>query len=270
MLEYFVAANLTEYRVSMSNLPEGYVVKAITGDIAGTNYASSHPENAMRRASAAVDPLAPGSAIIFLSNRPSGPLTVTIGMAGELGSNAAGVRVTGLDRPGSTDPVYLSGTAGTLFSDGTFEFRNVPPGRHTIAAIDVPGRARGTTVVVGDKDLNNVTLTGVTTLPADIQTPASPGATADRPAGAAFAPVTLRVRVVEEKSKQPPPDGQVFINDRNGPAYSLDPAGRFAVPNLLPGTYSVEVLMFGYATVNQEITVGIEDMNVELTSRKLY
>lgn len=270
MIEYFVAANLTEYRVSMRNLPEGYAVKAFAGDMAGTNYNSSHPENAMRRASAALDPLSAGSAIIFLSNRSSGPLTVTIGMAGELASNPGGVRVTGMDRPGDRHPVYLSGTAGTVFSDGTFEFRNVPPGRHTIASIDLPGRARGTTLVVGDQDLDNVTLTDVTTLPADIQTPTGPGSAANRPAGSTFAPVTLRVRVIDEKSKQPPPDGQVFINDRNGPSYSLDRDGRFAIQNLLPGTYSVEVLMFGYTTVNQEITVGVEDRSLELTSRKLY
>jgi len=270
MIEYFVAANLTEYRVSMRNLPEGYVIKTITGDLAGTNYTSNHPENVMRRASAALDPLAAGSAIIFLSNRPAGPLTVTIGLAGEPVSNSGGARVTGRDRPGSREPIYLSGTAGTVFSDGTFEFRHVPPGRHTVASIDVPGRARGTTIVVGDRDIDNLTLTDVTTLPADIQTPTSPGATADRPAGATFAPVTLRVRVVEEKSKQPPPDGQVFINDRSGPAYPLDSDGRFAIRNLLPGTYNVEILMFGYTTVNQEITVGVEDMDVELTSRKLY
>jgi hypothetical protein len=50
----------------------------------------------------------------------------------------------------------------------------------------------------------------------------------------------------------------------------LDAEGRFVIKNLLPGVYGVEILMFGYSTVNQEINVGVENMDVELTSRKLY
>jgi hypothetical protein len=248
VLEYIAAANLTEYRVSIRNLPEGYA--ANVND----------------------QPLAAGSAILHLSSRggPPAPLTVAIREAAGFVPGSGGVRVTGMDRPGDRHPVYLSGVQGIVFSDGTFEFRNVPPGRHTIASIDLPGRARGATVVVGEQNVENIALTDVSTLPADIQTPTPPGPAADRPAGSTFSPVTLRARVVEETSKQPPSGGQVYINDRNGASFSLDADGRFAVRNLLPGVYSVEILMFGYSTVNQEITVGIEDMDVVLTSKKLY
>jgi hypothetical protein len=275
ILEYVLASDITEYRVFMRNLPEGYEVKAIsdgTQELTGANYVAQHPENARRRASIALDPLPPGAAIIYLSSRAgiSTPLTVTVGMTAEFLLKSGGVRVTGMDRPGDRHPVYLSGVQGIVFSDGTFEFRNVPPGRHTIASIDSPGRARGTTVVVGDQNLDNIALTDVSTLPSDIQTPTSPGPTANRPAASTFPPVTLRARVVDEKSKQPLPGGQVYINDRSGLTFALDADGRFAIRNLLPGVYGVEILLFGYGTVNQEITVGVEDLDVELTSRKLY
>jgi hypothetical protein len=276
ILEYVVAADLTEYRVFMRNLPGGYEVKAITGgtqELTGGSYPGEHPENARRRASIALDPLPPGAAVIYLSSGglSSTPLMVTVGMTAELQLKSGGVRVTGMDRPGDRHPLYLSGRQGNVFSDGTFEFRSVPPGRHTIASIDLPGRARGTTVVVGEQNLDNIALADVATLPSDIQTPTAPGPTANRPSGSTFAPVTLRARVVDENSKQPPPPGgQVYINDRSGLTFSLDADGRFAVRNLLPGTYNIEILLFGYGTVNQEITVGVEDLDVELTSRKLY
>jgi hypothetical protein len=274
MLEYVVAANVTEYRLFMRNLPEGYEVKTVTDgtqDLTGGSYLSEHPETAMRQTSIARDPLPPGAAILYLSNRGAlSTLTVTVGITAELLPNSGGVRVTGMDRPGDRHPVYLSGTQGIVFSDGTFEFRNVPPGRHTIASIDLPGRARGTTVVVGDQDLGNIVLTELSTLPLDIQRPTSPGPTANRPAGSTFPPVTLRARVVDEKSKQPLSAGQVYINDRSGLRLEVDGDGRFAIRNLLPGVYGVEILMFGYATVNQEITLGVEDLDLELTSRKLY
>ena len=256
IMEFFLGLNVTEFQLTMKNLPEGHVVRSIMSGSTDIT-ASTLKIPGMLNPSAGVQ-------------GPVPPLTVLLAAAPAPAGNSGGVRVTGIDRPGDTHPVYLSGTQGIVFSDGTFEFRSVPPGRHTIAAIDLPGRARGTTVVVGEQNLDNVALTGISTLPSDIQTPTSPGPTGGRPAGSTFAPVTLRARVVEEKSKQPGPAGQVYINDRSGPAYSLDADGRFAIQNLLPGIYSVEILMFGYSTVNQEITVGVENLEVELTSKKLY
>jgi hypothetical protein len=274
MLQYVLARPQTEYRVSMLNLPEGYEVKSITDgtqDLTGRNLVQNHPENMIRQASLTLRPLERGTSLIYLTTRGfSGPVTVTVGETGPPKPNAGGVRVTGTIRPGDSHAAYLSGVPGIVYSDGTFEFRNVPRGRHTIASIDLPGRARGTTVVVGDQDLRDIALTDVTKLPTNIRASSSPGPTGDRPAGSTIAPVTLRLRVVEEKSKLPPPGGEVFLNDREAPSYSLDAEGRLMIKNLLPGVYTVEIQMFGYSTVSEEITVGVEDMNVELTSRKLY
>jgi hypothetical protein len=275
MLEYLLARPQTEYRISMSNLPVGYEVKSITDgseDLTGRGYGENHPETRMRQASLALRPLEPGTNLIYLTTRGfSGPVTVTVGETGPRDPpNSGGVRVTGMIRPGDTHAAYLSGTPGIVYSDGTFEFRNVPPGRHTIASIDLPGRARGTTVIVGDQDLKDIALTEITKLPTTIRTSSSAGPTGGRPAGSIITPATVRLRVVEEKSKLPPPGGEVFINDREGPSYSMDKEGTLAIRNLLPGLYTIEIQMFGYSTVTAEITVGIEDMNVELTSRKLY
>jgi len=274
MIEYLVARPQTEYRVSMRNLPEGYEVKSITDgaqDLTGREYGESHPENLLRRASLALRPLEAGTNLIYLTTRAfSGPITVTMSESGTQARKPGGVRVTGMIRSGDKHPATISGNPGIVYSDGSFEFRNVPPGRHTIASIDLPGRARGTTLVVGDQDLDNVALMDVPALPTDIQKPVAPGPTASRPAGSTFPPVSVRYRVVEEKTKQPPPDGDAFVNDRSGPVYSMNGDGKIEIKNLLPGTYNVEILMFGYTTVTHEVTVGVEDIDIELTSRKLY
>jgi hypothetical protein len=45
---------------------------------------------------------------------------------------------------------------------------------------------------------------------------------------------------------------------------------RFAIQNVLPGVYSVEIPMFGYSLVNHDITMGVEDIDVGLTNIKLH
>jgi hypothetical protein len=56
--------------------------------------------------------------------------------------------------------IEVSGIAGSIYEDGTFEVRNVPPGRHTIITRDNPSGARpvGASIVVGDQDLRDIRL----------------------------------------------------------------------------------------------------------------
>jgi hypothetical protein len=265
-LEYLASTTVTEFRVNVTNLPEGYVVKSITDgstDITSGTY---------KVPSALGYTIGPTGAVFATSAAPAPlqPLTVTLAETSSATANAGGVRVTGVGKREATQPVYLSGTQGVIFSDGSFEFRNVPPGRHTIATNEPPRRALGTTIVVGDQNLDNITLENVSYLPMDIQTPRPSAPTGGRPPGSKFAPVNVRVRITDEKSKQPLTGGQVFVGERVGTGISLGEDGRFAIQNLLPGVYSVEILIFGYSTVNQEITVGVEDVEVEWTSQKMF
>jgi hypothetical protein len=267
ILQYLVALPLTEFKVDVQNLPEGYTVKSMkygTADItvdsilkmSGTSQAPVYRSVATNN----------GTQLVAFPPTVT-PDDLTITLAGPA-AKPGGVRVTGVGVSMSNQPVYMSGTRGIVFLDGTFEFRNVPPGRHTIAAVAAPGRARGTTVVVGDQDLANVTLVEVSNLPSDIQTQTA-AAAPDKPAGTTYAPVAIRARVVEEKGDAAPTSGQIMMGGNAEPVYLLDKEGKFVIQRLLPGVYNVEIQMFGYATVNADITVGIEDTEVELKTQKL-
>jgi hypothetical protein len=245
----------SEYRIRVRNLPEEYAVETV-------HYGSVDISAGLLRFSRA-------SAITIGAIGPAELLTVKIGKFPVATPSARlGVRVTGIGRRSDTHPVYLSGRPATVFADGSFEFRGVPPGRHTIALIDAPGRARGTTIVVGDRDVEGVSLDDVAALPRDIQTPVSPQPAGTSPPGMTFSPVAIKGRVSDRLTREAPPSGQVYISGRNGPSYPLDTKGRFEIPRLLPGTYAVEVRVRGYSEVIREITVGIEDVNAEFEITK--
>jgi hypothetical protein len=266
ILEYLASSAVTEFRVNVTNLPQGYLVKSIMDGSTDITTGTFKVPSALGYT------MGPTGAVFAISGTPAPvePLTVTLVEAAAATGNGGGVRVTGVGKREATQPVYLSGTQGVIFSDGSFEFRDVPPGRHTIATIEPPRRALGTTIVVGDRNLDNIALEGVSYLPADVHTPRPPAPPGGRPPGSKFAPVTLRARVVDEKSRQPVTGAQLYVGGRTGAPLSLDAEGRFAIQNLLPGVYSVEILIFGYSTVNQEITVGVEDLELELTTQKMF
>lgn len=186
-LQYLVAANATDFRVSVANLPPGYTAQAITQDgkeLPGgllhitpavpvsslqatfgwlpTNAATAPVNFSLLTTSLGI-PSPIVSPIVFAISSPQG-----------FPNRMSGVRVTGRGRPGDTHPVYLSGRQGMTFTDGTFQFADVPPGRHTLALVDTPGRTMGATVVVEDQDLSDVQLDDVPILPTDIQEPKQP------------------------------------------------------------------------------------------------
>src|SRR4029077_15114508 len=87
-----------------------------------------------------------------------------------------GVRVAGRLKDSDPRGIYLSGTSGTIYSDGTYEFRGVPPGRHSIAAFGASGvLSLGASIVVGDRDLEGVLLEASPVLPRDVSIPKLPG-----------------------------------------------------------------------------------------------
>jgi hypothetical protein len=239
--------SVTDYRVNVANLPEGFVVKAIT-----------------------FGGVAVASGILKLSPATSGgALEITIGrVPAATTPSGRGVRVTGINRRSDSHPVYLSGRPGTVFNDGTFEFLNVPPGRHVIASIDFPGRARGATLFVGDRDIDDVELDDIAALPVDIQSPLASGPFGTASPGTKVAPVILRGFVTDRATGQPPGSGQVFISGRRGPSYHLDADGKFEISGLIPGTYKLEVQVAGYPDVIRELNADIEDILLEIQIAK--
>jgi hypothetical protein len=262
-LELQAAGTATNYRVRITNLPEGFIVSKLTygsTDLtSGILTLPAVPQNAGGPTFATMFVGTPGT---------SDTLTATIGRASSPLSTGGGVRVTGLNRPSDTHPVYLSGRPGIVFSDGTFEFRDVAPGRHVIASIDFPGRALGTTLIVGTQNIDNVTLDDIAALPTDIQTPAAPGPVGNATPGSRIRPVVLRGVVLDRTTRQPPPSGQAYISGRRGPSYHLDEEGRFEVEGLLPGTYNLEVQVAGYAPITRELKVGVDDIRLDLEIEK--
>jgi hypothetical protein len=271
-LELRTTAATTEYRVRPRNLPDGFAVKSMTyGGVDLSSGILSLPSPTMPTNSVQNQFVVAFSVGTVISSvpQPINALTVTLGEDPQATAPAVagGVRVTGIGRRSDTHPVLLSGKQGVVFSDGSFEFRGVPPGRHTIALLDSPGRALGITVVVGNSDIHNVTLEEIAALPLDIQSLA-PGPVGDALPGTKVPPVVLRGVVLDRLTQQPPPSGQVWISGRSSPSYHFDAEGRFEVPGLLPGTYKLEVQVAGYPVISREITIGVEDLSLAVQIEK--
>jgi hypothetical protein len=67
------------------------------------------------------------------------------------------------------------GSSAILFADGTFEYRGVAPGRHIVELQNKfvePARVLAASIVVGDKDLNDVVVEDTVVLPVEIRFPA--------------------------------------------------------------------------------------------------
>src|SRR5205823_5641300 len=65
-----------------------------------------------------------------------------------------GIHVTG-NSSGAGDEIYISGIPGLIYTDGSFEFRNVPPGLHNILRIS-GNTVTALPIFAGDRDLNIV------------------------------------------------------------------------------------------------------------------
>jgi len=166
--------------------------------------------------------------------------------------------------------VYISGRPGIAFADGTFEFRDVPPGRHLIASFS-NSRPYAAVVVVGDKNIDGVDLKETFILPGDFRVPKDPMPAGPLAPGTIVPLARIRGTVVEERSKTAISEGEVTIisgdSYRNIP---IDSQGRFETFTLLPGTYDIRMQIFGHTSIGPTVLVGDTDINVEVTSRRLY
>jgi hypothetical protein len=256
-----VPSQTAEYRVSVENLPAGYRVKSMT---AGTT-----------------DVAASGlklSAMIFKAVTPSPTNTQMVAAAGlsialtSPGAAAAqpstsGVRVSGRVKGTERRSIYISGQPGTFYSDGTFEFRAVPAGRHTLATIESPDSTRllGASVVVANLDVEGIELEEIRLLPMDLRSTSRPRDAGGHSAGSAVRLASLRVAVVDEQSGEPAGPGTVYIFGPFGTSLDLPLDGRLEFPRLLPGDYSFEIQVFRHATIARTIAVDDQDVTLELS-----
>lgn len=258
-----------DYRVTVENLPEGYAVKSIV-------YGTADITHSTLKLSSANTPAGPGAARVGTAVAASGATSSIFGaslivtLVVRPPSSVSGVRVTGNANNAEPRSIYLSGVPGIFFSDGSFEFRGVTPGRYAISTNDNPSSARpqAASIVVGTTDVSGIKLVDTPVLPIDIQNPSPPG-----PSGA-HAPGILPLavvhgRILDAATKEPINYGTVYVSGRYGASYELDADGRFEIPRLLPGSYALEVHPFAHSFVKQTIVVGESDINLEIPTMEL-
>jgi hypothetical protein len=166
---------------------------------------------------------------------------------------------------GTVRPIYLSGTAGTVFADGTFEFRNIKPGRHVILTLDnAPSTpALGASIIVGDGDLNDIALEQTPVLPPNPRALSDP-----RPAGTQspgrLPLASLRGYLLDVETSQRLRAGTVYLVGDGWASCEIGQEGTFEFKHLLPGTYELEVHGIGYPTFRQTVEVEEKDLAIEL------
>jgi hypothetical protein len=158
--------------------------------------------------------------------------------------------------------IYLSGKPGFLFSDGTFEFRAVPPGRHSIITLD--GSPLAASVVVGNSDVDDIQLLSTPALPVGILAPVTP-APAGTNAPGVLPLASLRVTARNQDTQDPLITRMAFLT---GGAYGgsrpLNEDGTFEFSPLLPGTYNVEIQSFGFETVKRSVVIGEASVDLRI------
>ena len=246
---------IVDYRVSVEDLPAGYTVKSIKTD-------STEVLDRILRITAAASTLA------FSPRTPTSipaikTLAITVGSVSV--TQSAGARVTGSLPPNVFRSIYLGGAPGIVFSDGTFEFRNVPPGPHLIATRDNSGSTRAlvASVVVGSDDVKGVNLVSTPALPSNIRPVASTSAAVTRAPGP-LKLASLSGQITDTETGKPLTRGTVYVVGDSWTGFEIGPDGKFLFENLLPGSYEVEVQGVGYPTLRRPVVIEEQDVDLEL------
>lgn len=259
-----------DFSVKVDGLPSPYRVKSITyggTDITSSTFALTAANFATPSTMRVMLIISSTGQVVGVGPPPAVPLSsLSITLDYILPANPSGVRVAGTIRSIDKPTVYISGVPGSVFSDGTFEFQGVPPGRHTIAAIH-PFTPQAAVVVVGDRDVDGVTLQRTLAQP-DITVPQTVA-----PAGS-YAPGTViplpRIlgTAIDEASGVPIVNGIVFVeNEDYKRSFSLDSNGRFESFSLFPGDYEVTLWQLGHEASKVKVAVEDKDVAVKLTIR---
>src|SRR6185436_11325500 len=145
---FFAVVPQGESTVTVEDLPGGLAVKSITY---GT------------------DDLKTGTLKVTNTLTKVTTLAVALTTAPRTDAGEKGVRVLGSMKDVKSRSIYMDGISGVIYSDGTFEFRGVQPGRHAIVTPDHPARAHpfAASIVVGDRNIDGIQLEEAAVLPPD-------------------------------------------------------------------------------------------------------
>ena len=271
------AGTAPEYRIVIDRLPAGYSVGSIKYGAAeiASNILKFYSINTTN------NPAATGIAGLQFSTvvtgtgaytaSPFSALMIKLVSTPPSASTAPGVRVNGSAPTAEVRSVYLSGVPGIFFADGSFEFRNVQPGRYTVSTPDNPSSSRplAAAIVVGNQDVTGIELTATPLLPLNIKTPVPPEPAGNHTPGYTIPLSAVRGLVLDQMTHEPITEGTVYLSGHYGGSRSLVPDGRFEFTRLLPGSYELEVQAFGHSTIKKTIVVGEDDVNFEFSTAPL-
>jgi len=256
-----------EYTVTVEDLPDGLAVKSITygtNDLKTSTLKVSTPNTPVGG-----NPFSPGGGAIVVSNSsfaPGTPIAIVLTSAPRTEAGQKGVRVLGSMKDVKGRSIYMDGISGMIYSDGTFEFRDVQPGRHAIATPDHPAGKHpfAASIVVGDRNVDGLALEEAAVLPPDIREVVAPAPSGRHPVGLSLHLAEVRGQVVLETTGQPV-SGSITILGLLRAEYPIHEDGHFEIPRLLPGNYSLEVSIGDHQAVSQPVIVGDEDVRVAIT-----
>ena len=250
-----------DYRITVEGLPNGYSVKSLA-------YGGTLITDSVLRITTAA-PVNAGNVLPIPIRAASGPpqtqlLSIVLNYTAPTPKTGATIRGT---LPVNSRVLYLSGAPGAVFDDGTFEFRNVPRGRHVIMTADNPPSTPGlgASIIVGASDVDNVEVVSIPVIPANVRTLTVPGPAGSRTPG----PVplaSLRGRILDEETGMPVTAGTVFIVGDTWAQFDLTGTGngRFEFLKLLPGNYELEVQGAGYPTFRRAVVIEEQDIDLDL------
>jgi len=252
------------FSVRVDGLPPTHKVKAITygtTDITNStfplslaNFSQASPGTILVNGTSITVMFAgPGP----IATVPPSPLSIALEYVPP--PKSPGVRVAGTVATRDRPNVYISGVPGIVFSDGTFEFRGVPPGRHLIAGMH-QFTPQATIVVVGDREIDGVELRRTLDQP-DTSVPQTIAPAGPYTPGTVLPLPRILGRVVDEETGKPIVDGSVTVENENyRRVFSLDSSGRFESFGLAPGNYDISLWLIGH--VARTIRVAVEDKDV--------
>jgi hypothetical protein len=261
--------NPDEYNVVLEGLQDGYSVKSISY---GTADLLKETLKTQRQGLVIQQTLPfgqPPQGINPANGSAMGATTMVVVLSRNGTAEARnGARVTGRS-VGAGDEIYLSGKPGTIYADGTFEFRDVPPGRHVIVKYFASTVTVGL-VSVGADDVDGVSLQRPYLVPLDVFSRPQESITGALPESKPLLLVRIRGRVVDEISGSPLEEGAVTLIGYPNvhAAFAILGNGTFEVRDLVPGTYNLSVNVTGYKDEMKQIVVGYEDLRFVVVAQR--
>jgi hypothetical protein len=267
--------SINDYQVSIEGLPQGYSVKTVRYGgteirdgilkIGGVTLSAVGPlqQNLVLQVGPGLFTNLVGGTV--MQGASPVPQTLSITLTKTPVSRSSGITVTGQFGP-NVRGAFLSGTPAAIYVDRSFEFFNVPPGRHALTAFS--GNTSATyaaSIIVGDQDINGIELEQTSALPLNARTVTPPGPVGNRAPGR-LPLASVRGKIVEAETGEPLTQGEVYLVGDYWTGHPLTSDGSFEFQKLLPGNYQIEVRAVGYPTIRKEFSIDEQDLVLEVKS----